>query len=352
VHDIAFTAVSTSVHIEPRGGPAWAGQSLNVLRVVTLPHQHTYLDRALPPDVTRVDGGRRNLGFAPDPLWEPRALAAQAGDIDVVHVHFGFDHVDPADLLRWTAAVHAAGLPLVVTVHDLRNPHHPSPERHDAQLRALLPAADAVLTLTDQAATELATRFHTHAAVVPHAAIFDGPADVPTEAGLVGLHLKSLRTNLVGLPAVVDAVRRGADAAGGRVEVRAHEEVAERVRPLAPVLLHARLDDEGLRRMLTRLSVLVLPQQFGTHSGLLEACRDVGTTVVAPSGGCYLDQWPEAFGYQHDEVRGLSAPSLTAAVAAAVAAAPAVPVDRDLRTAQAHHSHVVHTETYRRVLAA
>lgn len=35
---------------------------------------------------------------------------------------------------------------------------------------------------------------------------------------------------------------------------------------------------------------MVLPYRFGTHSGYLEACRDVGTAVVAPAVGCYHDQ--------------------------------------------------------------
>ena len=31
-------------------------------------------------------------------------------------------------------------------------------------------------------------------------------------------------------------------------------------------------------------------EKFGTHSGLLEACRDLGTAVVAPACGAYGDQ--------------------------------------------------------------
>jgi hypothetical protein len=36
----------------------------------------------------------------------------------------------------------------------------------------------------------------------------------------------------------------------------------------------------------------VLPYRFGTHSGWLEACRDLGTTVVAPTCGYYAEQGP------------------------------------------------------------
>ena len=40
------------------------------------------------------------------------------------------------------------------------------------------------------------------------------------------------------------------------------------------------------------LDVSVLPYRFGTHSGWLEACFDLGTAVVAPSCGFYAEQRP------------------------------------------------------------
>ena len=46
----------------------------------------------------------------------------------------------------------------------------------------------------------------------------------------------------------------------------------------------------------------VLPYRFGTHSGWLEACRDLGTTVVAPDCGYYADQGP-VLTYRMDEHR-------------------------------------------------
>ena len=47
----------------------------------------------------------------------------------------------PAQMQAWTATVRQLGVPLVVTVHDLRNPHHPTRERHDAHLTTLLSGA-------------------------------------------------------------------------------------------------------------------------------------------------------------------------------------------------------------------
>ena len=36
----------------------------------------------------------------------------------------------------------------------------------------------------------------------------------------------------------------------------------------------------------------MLPYRFGTHSGWLEACYDLGTAVIAPSCGFYGEQRP------------------------------------------------------------
>ena len=36
----------------------------------------------------------------------------------------------------------------------------------------------------------------------------------------------------------------------------------------------------------------MLPYRFGTHSGWLEACFDLGTAVIAPSCGFYGQQHP------------------------------------------------------------
>jgi len=56
----------------------------------------------------------------------------------------------------------------------------------------------------------------------------------------------------------------------------------------------------------------VLPYRFGTHSGWLEACFDLGTPVLAPTCGYFAQQRP-CLTYRHDE-QGLDVPSLQAAV--------------------------------------
>lgn len=313
--------------------------------VATVPDEHAYLDAVLPRDVrlVRVPG---DGPWAPSPLWAPGEVGRHP--VDVVHVHFGFDHLELDDLRRWVAEL---PVPLVLTVHDLRNPHHADRARHDAHLDVLVPAAAAVLTLTPGAAAEIEDRWGRVATVVPHPAVL-GPPTVPTEPGLVGVHLKSLRRNVVEPDGVVAAVLAGVRAGGGRLQVDVHPEAVDDVR-LAGVralaragalelAVHPRHTDHELAAHLATLHVSVLPHRFGTHSGWLEACRDSGTAVVAPSCGFYAQQWEAVRVATHDEEHGLDAASLTGAVADALgvpAPAPAHPVWRGAQREQVRATH-------------
>ena len=56
--------------------------------------------------------------------------------------------------------------------------------------------------------------------------------------------------------------------------------------------VHDYFSDDELWGYLQGLDVSVLPYQFGTHSGWLEACYDLGTWVAAPDCGFYAEQRP------------------------------------------------------------
>jgi hypothetical protein len=86
---------------------------------------------------------------------------------------------------------------------------------------------------------------------------------------------------------------------------------------LVDLRVHDFMSDDDLFDYLASLDVSVLPYRFGTHSGWLEACRDLGTTVVAPSCGHYADQG-SVVTYEHDEDR-FDAASLHRALQQAVA---------------------------------
>ena len=65
--------------------------------------------------------------------------------------------------------------PLMYTAHDLRNPHHTDRVVHDGHLDVLIPAADALVTLTAGAAAEIARRWGRQAQVLPHPHVVDLP---------------------------------------------------------------------------------------------------------------------------------------------------------------------------------
>jgi hypothetical protein len=85
--------------------------------------------------------------------------------------------------------------------------------------------------------------------------------------------------------------------------------------PAVELVEHDYFSDDELWEYLSGLDVSVLPYRFGTHSGWLEACHDLGTTVIAPDCGFYDEQRP-CLVYRHDE-GGLDEESLASALARA-----------------------------------
>jgi len=148
---------------------------------------------------------------------------------------------------------------------------------------------------------------------------------------------------------------------GGRLRVDVHDDVdlearvpglvAGAERGEYELAVHGRYDDDQLTAYLQSIAVSVLPHRFGTHSGWLEACRDVGTRVVAPTCGHYADQWSDVVTYGNDEVRGLDTASLTGAVLVAVTRPWPPRADPAWRAEQRAQLRRVHAHVYSRVAA-
>jgi hypothetical protein len=340
--------------------------------VASVPADHAYI-RHLGPE----DGSGPLRLRDPDPddptrsaeqrWWPPAMLEpgwARSHEFDLMHVHFGFDARAPRDLKRLTAALKARGRPLVFTVHDLRNPHHAIRDQHDAQLDVLVGEADALVTLTPGAAREIARRWGREALVIPHphVAEFDDMetaaqrrAHRPPEEFRVGLHVKSVRAcmdPLAVLPVLVETV---AGLPHAVLQVDAHLDTGlERELEAAArhahvdLRMHDYFDDSSFVGYLGSLDVSVLPYRFGTHSGWLEACRDLGTTVVAPTCGYYADQGP-VLSYEMDESR-FDAGSLAAAVTTAYDERPQLGATVAERRAQRAAIAAAHGELYRTVM--
>lgn len=246
-------------------------------------------------------------------MLEPAWVDEHASDFDLMHIHFGFDAVSPQTLEELVSTLRRHGKPLVLTVHDLRNPHHLDPGLHDEQLGVLVRAADALVTLTPGAAAEIERRWHRDATVLPHPHVVEEPRlsrpREPHEGFVIGVHVKSLRASMAPLP-VLDAIAAQLpDLPGAVLRVDAHTDVVtpgvtrfapelfERLRVLdaaglVDLHVHDYFSDGELWDYLGSLDLSVLPYRFGTHSGWLEACHDLGTTVAAPDCGYYAEQRP------------------------------------------------------------
>jgi hypothetical protein len=273
--------------------------------VLHVPTAHDYVanlvDRRV-PGVTLVQTAADGGAWLPSKALTPAWVAANSPSFDVLHVHFGFEGLTSAQLSELVAALRAAGRGLVLTVHDLENPHMTRQDGYAQLLDVLVPAADALVTLTPGAAGEVRRRWGRRAEVVPH------PHVAPLhEIGIprrrrprtvVGLHLKSLRANLMALPVLRSLLEAVASLPQALLRVDVHAEaldpnfprhdagLAQELRAVAAwgaldLHVHDRFDDAGLIAYLRDLDVSVLGYGHGTHSGWLELCHDLGTPVVA-----------------------------------------------------------------------
>lgn len=370
-----------------------------MISVASVPSDHVYVRHlAYPPPVDHLataasvqnqDGGdavdSRRVLRLPDPTpagspapgqwWPPRLLDAHWLDehvdrFDLLHVHFGFESFTEAQLAEVVDVLEQSSTPLVLTVHDLHNPHFADNSDHLARLDVLIPAASAVITLTEGVAAAIEERWGTAATVIPHPHVV--PLDrmeqprPETDSFVVAVHAKSLRANLDPLTLMDALVEAARSLPNTTVRLDIDDEVFDSTShayspttgaklldynefPEVDVRVHARFDDEQLWDYLSSVDVSVLPYRFGTHSGWLEACRDLGTTVVAPTCGHYAEQGEcESFEMTPDS---FDAASLTAAVVRAHEGRSAVtPVGATARRSQREAIASAHGEVYRDVI--
>lgn len=350
------------------------------IRVASVPASHVYVrhlsdpDRAdgviRLPDVPPADGVHVPGGWWPPAMLDAEWIAGNYGSFDVFHVHFGFDAKTPEELGAVAHSLQAADVPLIVTVHDLRNPHHPERALHDAQLEVLLEHAAAVITLTPGAARAIDARWGVKATVMPHPHVVEPEVLVaprsPHGGFVVGLHAKSLRANMDVLGVARALAAAVCDLPDARLQIDVHDEIFERgnhfydpevgaqLRRLAAahgaaveLREHAYFNDEELWDYLLGVDASVLPYRFGTHSGWLEACYDLGTAIVAPTCGFYAEQ-QRCWSYDHDE-HGLDAVSLTSCVRRAYEQRPGPRADAESRRRERRMLAAAHRELYERL---
>jgi hypothetical protein len=178
-------------------------------------------------------------------------------------------------------------------------------------LDVLVPAADEVVTLTRGAAEVIRARWGRPATVQPHPHVLD-PARIrrPRPSSpefVVGVHVKSLRANMDPFPVLDTLVETVGGLEKATLQLNLHDEIFDpdnhfhaprsglrlldyARHPRVDIRVHPYFTERELWQYLSSLSASVLPYRFGTHSGWLEACYDLGTAVIAPSCGFYDQQ--------------------------------------------------------------
>ncbi|WP_092808560.1 glycosyltransferase family 1 protein [Rhodococcus globerulus] len=292
-----------------------------MIRIASVPASHVYVrhltvpDGEEPtlrlPDPIPEDGRKVPGGWWPPVMLDPAWISSNHRSFDAFHIHFGFDAIARPTMDDIVHELRTHNIPLIYTVHDLRNPHHPSPGPHRELLDVLIPAADELITLTPGAAECIAKEWDRDCTVLPHPHViapemFDLPrSETPTFT--VGVHVKSLRPNMDPFPVLDTLSETIKTLPGARLRINVHNELlnpenhwyapeaASRLieyggRSGVDVVIHEYFSDDELWEYLMGLSVSVLPYRFGTHSGWMEACHDLGTAVIVPSCGYYSEQ--------------------------------------------------------------
>ena len=272
---------------------------VDTLDVLSIPAGHVYTEAVRPLDVRYRPDPDINGNWWPHPAldaawWHTRSDADLP---DLVHLHFGFDHLSVADTRALVEVLRDRGVPLVVTVHDLDNPHFVDQSEHHAKLHVLLDAAAARITLTDAAAT----RLRPGARIIPHPRVVTHPPQATATGTGIGVFLKSLRANVITDPVFYRILARTVHRATGEpLRVHLHEDSRtahlthalsrDQAAGFLDVRSHTPMSDDTLHAAVGRCAVVLLPYLRGTHSGWLEMCRDLGVDVAVPDCGMYAAQ--------------------------------------------------------------
>jgi len=298
-----------------RASPAWEGRP--TIRVATLPGRGLYARHLGHPE--GVDAVYRTTvgmpGSAPRrALFDPAWLSENLDELDIVHVHGLRPGQSPEEVTEAAETVRKSGTPLVVTGYHLSDPSGSSDTSYGAQLDALVPRADAVVTLTASAADEMRLRWGIDPLVLPHPHAVDfvrmrQPRPARLTELRIGTHLATLA--MPGDPVrLIDGLTRAVrgmdnvrlsvhvhqtvlDAGSSTYDMATVREIDRLVRTAGGALrVHRPFSESQLWDHLFGLDVSVVPGLFGSHSVWPEACADLGTVALLPTGSHASGQQP------------------------------------------------------------
>lgn len=329
---------------------------MNAPRVLCWPPAHPYVDRlygrvAQPVPLPEDEAGDALLH---DLTW----LRHNAHRIDIAHLHFG-QHIQAISrVVEVVATLRACAIPVVWTVHQVRNPElEVEQDRTLELLDAASPHLNRVTTFTPSASATLSERLDRPVEVIPHGPLVPrtrrrslrnsrelGPARPARGHVLVVVGPGRRSTSLDDVVAAAAVGRRRSLRVLLHRSQRAdHADAVAAAADSASVdvVLHDGLTQRELESELLDAAALLLPTLWGTHSALAEVAADLGIPVVPTTSSHVDEQVPAGLRVAVDDGR-LSATDL-----AELFDAPAVPEaarpetrDRAGRAFLAGHEHL------------
>ena len=199
-----------------------------------MPDTHPYISAIQPDSVRHLRLTPIGAtGWERSPLLDGSSVESKLAGVDLVHVHFGYEGLSPAELTLFIDGVRRSGRALVVTVHDLRKPPRRRPGSTAGPPGPVGRRGRRFNHAHPGAAAEIENRWSRAAIVVPHPTLmtgseFDRPSPGRRARPVVGIHLKSLRTNVREPLRLVAAAAEGARDAGGVLQVNVHDSGVDR----------------------------------------------------------------------------------------------------------------------------
>ncbi|WP_346843953.1 glycosyltransferase [uncultured Rothia sp.] len=287
------------------------------MALLSIPSEHPYVrsiyPRAIAHDVPVLDDPildpAEPARWWPHPAFERQWWENDTADtprhlkdsITAVHVHFGFEHLSVEQTQDFIDTLRDQRIPLILTVHDIDNPHLADQSDYHRQLAILLGDAARIFTLTELAKNRLVTEFSVRAArirVAPHPRVVpSSELPAPAAGEGVGVFLKSVRSNVIHDFTFYRDIAAECAKRSQSFRVFIHRDQAEselfrqlESYPGIELIAHDEMSDSQLYAAVAGCAAVILPYRGGTHSGWLEMCRDLDVPVAVPDCGCFAGQ--------------------------------------------------------------
>jgi len=293
---------------------------MSLPKVLSYPPRHIYVNRL--HDVAAIFIERDELAPRLAHFYNLQWIRENEKKWDIVHFHFGWEQYPLEHITEVVAAHVRTGKPIVVTVHDTRNPHTKDSVADQAYLTVILHAASAVVTLTPSAASHIRDTYGVNVMVIPHGPLltrdrmehYRHVQHQTLEAETIYVHLKGGRTNLdwQRLLVMAPAIKRQSGYTlkfGVRINSDIHTYVSGMSEVYAEhIILQSEVTDDELYAEMIRHAAVLLPYRWGSHSGMIELAKDLGVPSIVYDTGHYEDQHPSFLvPYETDETDQLAA---------------------------------------------